>query len=87
MSALTSLAHLAIAAGAAPARARFTSALRDPASAQRAVLRRILARGAPTAYGRAYDFHRIRDDRDFAERVPLTDFDTLRPWIERIELG
>lgn len=87
MSALTSLAHLAVAAGAAPARARLTSALRDPASAQRAVLRRVLARGAPTAYGRAHDFHRIRDERDFAERVPLTDYDTLRPWIERIGLG
>ncbi len=87
MSALTTLAHLAVAAGAAPARARLSAALRDPAAAQRMLLRRILERGAQSAYGRAHDFHRIRDGRDFAERVPLTDYDTLLPWIERIGAG
>ena len=87
MSAIATLAHLVTAAGAAPARARFAAALRDPATAQRAVLRRILANGAGTAYGVAHGFDRIRDARDFAERVPLTDFDAMEPWIGRIARG
>ncbi|MEO5814821.1 MAG: GH3 auxin-responsive promoter family protein [Gemmatimonadaceae bacterium] len=87
MSALATLANVVTVAGAAPARARFAAALRDPAAAQRAILMRTLRANAATAYGRAFGFDSIRDEREYAARVPLVAFDELDGWIERVAAG
>lgn len=87
MSALPLLANAVTLAGAAPARARFAAALRDPAAAQRAVLRRALRAGRETAYGRAHGFASVRSEADYSERVPLVTYDELSPWIERVAEG
>ena len=87
MSILPALANLVTVAGAAPARARFGAALRDPASAQREILLRTLRANADTAYGRAHDFASIRDEREYAARVPLVAFDDLDGWIRRVAAG
>ena len=67
------------AAGAAPAAARFAAAMKNPAAAQRAILQRTLRAGAPTAYGRLHQFASIRDEREYAERVPLVTVPTGFP--------
>ena len=87
MSALPLLANAVTVAGAAPARARFAAALRDPARAQREILQRALRAGRESAYGRAHGFAAIRHAADFAERVPLVTFDDLAPWIDRVAGG
>jgi hypothetical protein len=87
MSALATLANIVTAAGAAPARARFAAALRDPAATQRAILMRTLRDNAETVYGRAHDFASIHDERDFAARVPLVAFDELDGWMRRVAAG
>jgi hypothetical protein len=87
MSTLSLLANVVTAAGAAPARARFASALRDPAAAQRAILQRTLRAGAKTAYGRALRFDLIRDECEFAARVPLVGYDELDGWMTRVAAG
>ncbi len=66
---------------------RFRRALRHPAEVQRRVLRGLLAQNAGSAYGHAHGFSGIRTPQEFARRVPLADYETLAPWIERIHGG
>jgi hypothetical protein len=87
VSALALLANVVTRAGGVPASARFAAALRDPAAAQRSILRRTLRAGADTAYGRAHGFASIRNEREFAERVPLATFDEMEPWVRRVAAG
>ena len=49
----------------------------NPAEAQRATLRRLLARAADTRFGRAHGFSGIRSVEEFQARVPLTDYDAF----------
>ncbi|NUQ19961.1 MAG: GH3 auxin-responsive promoter family protein [Gemmatimonadaceae bacterium] len=87
MTFLPLVANLTTAAAAAPARSRFALALRRPREAQARILARILRANEQSQYGTKHDFASIRDAREFAERVPLTDYDTLSPWIERAARG
>jgi hypothetical protein len=70
-----------------PAARCFRRALGDPARAQDAVLRRYLAQNADTAFGREYDFSKIKNHGEFARRVPLHEYEDVQPWIERIKRG
>lgn len=81
------LANGAWLAASVPAWLRFRRALRQPAEAQSAILRGLLARNADTAYGRAHGFGEIRDYGQFRERVPVVDYDALQPWIARLMRG
>ncbi len=66
---------------------RFRRALLRPAETQADILRRLLARDAASAYGRAHGFESIRSYEEFRERVPIVDHDDLAPWIARIVRG
>jgi hypothetical protein len=56
-------------------------------AAQEGWLLACLRRNANCAYGRAHAFERIRDAGDFRQRVPLSDAETLAPWVERMARG
>ncbi|HEX2780606.1 MAG TPA: GH3 auxin-responsive promoter family protein [Gemmatimonadaceae bacterium] len=87
MSVLPLVANLTTAAGGARARVRFARALRDPRGTQSRILQRILRANAASEYGRRHGFDRIVTARDFAERVPLMDYDAMAPWIDRVARG
>ena len=87
MSVIVSLANRAYMMSAAPARARFERAARRPADVQRALLQRMLARNAGTAFGREHGFDRIRTLRDYQAQVPLRDWDAYAPWVDRVAAG
>lgn len=59
----------------------------DPAAAQQATLRQLLDRAAGTQWGRQHGYGEIRGAEDFRGRVPLGDYNTLRPWIDRARRG
>ena len=59
----------------------------DPAGTQHDVWQDLLAAGQYTEYGRRYNFSGIQSLRAFKEQVPLTDYDGLKPWIDRMLLG
>ncbi len=59
----------------------------ETVAAQESVFRQLLEKGRHTAFGKAHDFERIRDYEGFRERVPIRDYEALRPWIERIKAG
>lgn len=74
-------------ASSTPASARFQRALNCPAETQRQLLQSYLSKNANTAYGKAYNLDEIKNYEEFAERVPLVNYDDLEPWIARIMRG
>jgi sterol desaturase/sphingolipid hydroxylase (fatty acid hydroxylase superfamily) len=65
------------------ARWRMERTLRDPMRAQEAVLARIVRRNRGSEFGRRHGFDEVRGYDDYARRVPVVEFEGLRPWIER----
>ncbi|NPA46114.1 MAG: GH3 auxin-responsive promoter family protein [Chlorobi bacterium] len=51
---------------------------------QRKWFRRIMNRGAKTAFGRDFGLGEVRNIEDFQKRVPLADYERYRPYIQRI---
>ena len=67
---------------------RIAAAVRDPMRVQRALLERILRRNSNTAFGRRYGFAATDSYETFARRVPIGDYEALRPYIDaEIESG
>jgi len=54
---------------------------------QQVLLRDYLSRNADTAFGRKHGFADIRGFADYAERVPVRNYDEFEPWITRIATG
>src|ERR1700675_3600811 len=70
-----------------PSYAGFTSALNDPDKAQQWVFRAFLRKNSSTAFGREHGLHKVRTPAEFARRVPIRNYDEMRPWIDRIRRG
>lgn len=66
---------------------RFIAACGDVRAAQEGKLAGYLRRNADTAFGRTHGFARLAGPRDYARVVPLQDWDSLRPWVERAARG
>ena len=54
---------------------------------QREVLARLLRQAAHTEWGERYDYATLRGYEDFAERVPLNDYESLKTDIDRMRHG
>jgi hypothetical protein len=54
---------------------------------QRALLAALVRRSATTEVGRRWGFSNIRTYEDFAKRVPIGDYDSFSPFIERMRKG
>lgn len=65
----------------------FQACVRDPEAAQRTVLAGLLSANAATAFGREHGFASMHGAADYAERVPVRDYEALRPWIDRLLAG
>lgn len=63
------------------------AAVRDPRAAQTARLLDIVGRQATTTQGRALGFDGIRSLDDWRARVPLSDWDTTAPLVDRMVAG
>ncbi len=60
---------------------------RHPVAAQQKQLDFLLKAGRDTVYGREHGFAGIRSADDFAARVPVVDYDSLHPYIDRCRNG
>ena len=58
-----------------------------PEEAQRDVLAKALQRNADSIFGREHGFAGIRDEADYRRRVPVSEFEDLRPYVNRIIAG
>jgi len=51
------------------------------------VFHNLISVGKTTAFGHDHDFAGIRTIQDYQERVPIRDYEGLRPYVERIKAG
>ncbi|MFA6079539.1 MAG: GH3 auxin-responsive promoter family protein [Candidatus Omnitrophota bacterium] len=65
----------------------FERSTNDPIRAQEKTLLEYIKRNKETEYGRRYNFSKISAFKDYQKFVPMTDCESLRPYIERMTNG
>lgn len=65
----------------------FENATKNPIEVQRKLLLRYLARNKNTEYGKKYHFSKVKSIDDYRMLVPLSDSETIFPYVERIKKG
>ncbi len=58
-----------------------------PVTAQRNVLQHLVTQAQYTEFGRKYIFSKLFTVRDFKKRIPIHEYDDLKPYIERMMKG
>ncbi len=66
---------------------KFEKDTSNPREAQENALKKIIEKNIDTAYGREFGFKNIKDITDFQKAVPLNDYTTLEPYIDRMVMG
>ena len=56
-------------------------------NAQERTLQKLIAEAKHTVFGVDHHFHDIKNYQDFKERVPIRDYEDLRPYIDRVVAG
>ena len=64
----------------------FLRSLKDPMKCQNNLLLKIICDNSNTDYGRDFQFSNIGSHEDFITHVPIQDYESLRPYIEKQEL-
>ena len=59
----------------------------NPVRTQNKVLRDLIKTAKNTAFGRDHDFESIKNYDDFKYRVPINDYEGLRPYVDRMVAG
>lgn len=58
-----------------------------PAATQLRLLRALARTAAGTAFGRAHDLGAVQTPADLAARVPIRDYEALKPYFDRVKAG
>lgn len=58
-----------------------------PEDVQHELFEKLIEQGNLTSYGRQNHFHQIQSYSDFKELVPLNNYESMKPWIERLMEG
>ena len=58
-----------------------------PNEVQEDLLKKLLFAGRYTEFGRRFDYSSLNSSADFRSRVPLQDYDSLKPYILRLKAG
>lgn len=58
-----------------------------PAESQQKQFDNLIAKGSKTVFGKDHDFENISSYEDFKARVPIRDYEQLKPYIERMVAG
>lgn len=59
----------------------------QPVATQRKVFEELIRQARETAFGRDHDFGSITSHKDFTSRVPIRDYEALRPYVDRVVEG
>ena len=70
-----------------PAHLAFRRAVKNPERTQAAILAKLLRLNAGCAYGKRWQFSRLRGARDFQQAVPIASYEELAPWMRRMMDG
>jgi hypothetical protein len=66
---------------------RFRNALRRPEQTQLALLKKMLQSNLACEFGRRHEFSSIKSCADFQSRIPVSEYEDIRPWVDRIRAG
>ncbi len=61
--------------------------MKYPDDVQNESLRKLIVSGKDTEWGRGYDYKNISSLKQFKENIPLQDYETLKPFIDRVRKG
>lgn len=61
--------------------------MKYPHEVQQEWLQQLLEEGRQTAFGKQLGFDAVKNYRDFKEKIPLQDYESLKPYIERTRRG
>lgn len=61
--------------------------IKYPHDVQEEWFHKLISSAQDTEWGEKYDYHTIENPKQFKERVPLQNYDTLKPYIERMLNG
>jgi hypothetical protein len=59
----------------------------QPHKTQEKVFKKLISKAKNTAFGKDHRFNEIQSYRDFKDRVPVNDYEGLRPYVDRIVAG
>lgn len=59
----------------------------NPIESQENILRELTGKAQNTAFGKDHNFHEIRNYEDFKQRVPIKDYEELKPYFDRVVSG
>lgn len=59
----------------------------NPIETQEQVFKTLIAQAVNTAFGNDHDFKGINSHADFVNRVPIRDYEALKPYVERVVSG
>lgn len=66
---------------------RFDQWYRDAVHLQERMFAHLLEQGRKTQFGREHGFDQVSNYEDFVQRVPIRDYEQLRPYVDRIFRG
>ncbi|MGD1945411.1 MAG: GH3 auxin-responsive promoter family protein [Croceivirga sp.] len=61
--------------------------IQNPIDTQKKVLNTLIDRAKTTKFGVDHSFPNIKNHQDFVEKVPIRDYENLKPYVEEIKLG
>ncbi len=59
----------------------------NPVETQRKVFQRLIVEAKTTEFGKVHDFMCISTHKDFVSRVPIRDYEDLKPYIDKVVAG
>ncbi|TGV03860.1 GH3 auxin-responsive promoter family protein [Flavivirga rizhaonensis] len=59
----------------------------NPIETQEKVFQSLISKAAGTAFGKDHDFISINSYEDFVKRVPIRDYEALKPYVEKVVAG
>lgn len=61
--------------------------MKYPIEVQQEIFERLISTAKDTEWGKKFDYSSIKNYQTFKERVPLSDYDDLKPWVDRMFKG
>ena len=69
------------------ARKRINKWAENPIETQQRVFEQLIQKAKQTDFGKAHGFDQIQNHKDFIKRVPIADYEGLRPYVDRVVAG
>ncbi|WP_128545561.1 GH3 auxin-responsive promoter family protein [Larkinella soli] len=66
---------------------RIEAVMKRPGEVQQGIFTHLIRKGRATEWGRSHHYDSIRSVRDYQERVPISSYEDLYPYIERVMRG